>query len=151
MILLFLFVTIVYTLIPQCTYQCNDPICAAVCEPICTPVNCEILCDPEDTPGVCNPINCRSECATDGDILNSCPLCEVICDPLVCQPIDRPCVIQCQQIECSWKCVKPTNCPAPICQLQCQLPTCEFSLSNKLTVNMMLIILNKILILLYLF
>ena len=145
MLLFILFITIVYTQIPECTYQCDDPQCPAVCEPVCEPVNCEILCDPVDTPGVCNPVNCQSDCATDGDILNSCPMCEVTCDPLRCQPIDRPCVIQCQAIQCSWKCVKPTTCPYPRCELQCQLPACEFSQSGKITISLFLILLNKLL------
>lgn len=138
---------IVNSQVPECIWECDSPMCPAICTPVCEPVNCEIFCTPSNTPGVCNPVNCRSQCVTGGDALDSCPLCEVLCDPLRCQPIDRPCQIQCQEVQCSWKCVKPNTCPYPRCALQCQQPACEFSQSVKITIPLVLLLLNKLLFL----
>ena len=35
------------------------------------------------------------------------------------------CAIQCQEPNCEWACRKPTNCPYPTCQLDCDAPACE--------------------------
>ena len=130
------FIITVTSQIPECSYQCDDPICAAVCEPICKPIVCNILCSQGESSN-CNPIQCGTQCPTDQDILGSCPLCEITCQPLRCLP-NNICEIQCHAIECSWKCVKPNDCPYPRCQLQCQAPACEFSIGSITNIHLFL-------------
>jgi hypothetical protein len=126
MIFLFLFVnTIVGQALgnpPNCTYTCDDPICPADCSIKCQAPDCTSNCT-----STCSPPVCFTQCLplAEQSIVDSCPLCETNCLPLQCNPVNASCAILCQAVSCGWVCKKPTNCPQPVCQLNCEQPACE--------------------------
>lgn len=149
--LLLLFINLIYSQIPQCRYECSSNTCDAVCSPICSPIDCTVICNPVDVEGVCNSANCHIEFSSNQNILEECPLAEIICDELRCSPKNRPCEIVCQEIQCSWLCEKPIICPQPNCILECSKPACEFSSVSKLSISfiinvLLLLFINKLLI-----
>ena len=148
--LLLLFINLIYSQIPQCSYVCSSNTCDAICSPICSPIDCTVFCNPVDVEGVCNSPNCHIEFSSNQNILEECPLAEILCDELSCNPKNRPCEIQCQEIQCSWECKKPSICPFPFCELQCEKAACEFSSYSKLSIsfiiNLLLLFINKLLI-----
>lgn len=148
--LLLLFINLIYSQIPQCSYVCNSVSCDAVCSPICSPIDCTVICNPSDVEGVCNSPKCHIEFSSNQNILQECPLAEILCDELRCSPLDRPCEIQCQEIQCSWDCKKPSICPLPDCILECEPAACQFSSDSKLSIsfiiNVLLLFINKLLI-----
>src|SRR5277367_1549324 len=100
---------------PECAYECSFPVCVAICKPICTFPQC-LLCEyisPYNTT-LCSSVNtaCSVYCPSDQCEMDSCPVCEVLCNPL-CQnvPIEKNCTILCEEIVCAWKCEKPKFCP----------------------------------------
>lgn len=99
---------------PQCSWMCDDPVCNAECKAVTTPL-CECS-DANYTP------DCHLECAPDACESIACPPCQTICDPSSC-----PGTISCQEAISKWACRKPSNCPAPKCELQCQAPTCSYT------------------------
>ena len=115
---------------PLCTYACSDPQCAANCVPKCLPYSCHILCSGNQS--LCNPINCHTECVP-YYVEGHCPLCTLLCQPVKCTASSGTCIIECEELSCGWKCQKPnpSQCSPPICELQCELPSCEFSNSVK--------------------
>jgi hypothetical protein len=99
---------------PECRWLCDDPLCLAVCKPIFEQPVCSCA-----NPGV-NPV-CRVLCAQDQCEMDSCPQCEVQCDP------NPNCgAITCEQLVSSWSCRKPSDCALPTCELQCELPFCPY-------------------------
>lgn len=145
-----LFINLIYSQIPQCSYECDSQKCDAICSPKCSQIDCTVICNPEDVPGVCNNPNCDIEFASNQNFLEQCPLAEILCEELSCNPIDRPCEIVCQEIQCSWDCQKPSLCPLPFCTLECKRASCEFSSYSKLSIsfliNVLLLFINKLLI-----
>ncbi len=128
-ILSLLYLTAIYAgCHPECTYECDNPVCAANCQPQCDSVKCRICeqINVNATP-VCEEDfidrGCEIRCPADQCESDSCPQCEVICAGSLCDD-DPTCVIECEQIACGWDCQKPTNCPQPICILQCEQPAC---------------------------
>ncbi len=112
---------------PECTWQCDDPICAADCIPVCEAPVCTYMCEPvDDITVTCKTPQCHVSCPADQAEMDACPQCETICAPLKCKPAAvANCSILCEETECSWWCVTPSDCPRPICELQCEAPACE--------------------------
>lgn len=121
--LLLILVSLVHCCHPECRYQCDDPVCLAICHPVCGPTICERCLN--TTEGlVCLPTTrCHVRCPTDMCESDSCPQCETIC-PDLCVGVPG-CSILCQAVECAWQCEKPTQCPLPRCELQCEAPACQ--------------------------
>lgn len=130
---------------PECHYECDDPVCYAICEPTCQPVLCEACYNTSNNIICSSTAGCYITCPIDQCESDSCPQCETQCNPLICNnnPI---CFIQCQETMCSWSCRVPTlhECPAPVCQLQCEMPACEYQ--NGIKTNMSFILLFFIMI-----
>ena len=107
---------------PNCTYTCDNPICPADCSIKCEVPDCTSNCT-----STCRPPVCFTQCLPliNQSIVDNCPLCETICMPLQCDPLNASCAILCQPPSCGWVCKKPTNCPQPLCQLNCGQPACE--------------------------
>ena len=104
---------------PECKFLCDDPICKALCVAECAPPRCEVACEGDAT--CVATLHCSTRCADDQLPTDSCPACETVCEPLIgcalCQPL-------CEAPMCSWNCAKPTACPAPRCELQCEQVAC---------------------------
>jgi len=112
---------------PVCTWQCDSPTCLAVCRPICAPPACSITnCSLSAPPG-CSSMSpvCWINCPSD-ECQETCPVCETLCAalPTSCMGAPAYCDVTCPELECSWSCHKPGNCPAPTCELQCDMPAC---------------------------
>lgn len=106
---------------PTCSWQCDDPGCVAECTPYCSPPQCILECITSD-PSQCGLMKCHNLCATDQCEIPTCPACDIECNvELIC----TDCQVVCEQIECSWVCEKPTDCPYPSCILECESPACE--------------------------
>lgn len=120
--LAFLWLAVAQTCHPECRWQCDDPVCYAACQPVCRSPVCEVC---RNASGMeCRPTGqCTTHCPDDLCEMDECPACETLCPPL-CQ--GRPnCFVQCEPMECDWRCVLPSNCPRPECHLQCEQPACE--------------------------
>lgn len=117
------------TMLPQCTWACDNPSCDAQCLPRCAPLNCTVECDVGD-PSECADPSCSTACdPLDGqDVVNNCPTCDATCHPASC-PVSthENCTVTCEPVDCSWFCVEPVNCPYPQCTLQCAAPSCEYA------------------------
>lgn len=111
---------------PLCTYQCDDPVCLADCHPVCRAPNCSLTCTNPTDVSHCSSPNCNVECpAADQCESDECPACSTLCAPVHCLTRSANCTIQCTETVCGWECVKPTDCPLPTCQLQCDQPACQ--------------------------
>jgi hypothetical protein len=133
----FLFTLLVHTSLachPECTYQCDDPVCKAVCNYVVVRnVNCNVQCNGSYTPlrgqcfqtPACHIIVPDDQCESD-----SCPVAQVQCGSVYCNPAPPRgivCSTLCEEVELAWKCRKPTiqdGCREPICELQCEQPAC---------------------------
>lgn len=129
-LILFLFdiFTISHACIPECVWSCEVPntVCQAVCNPVCKKPQCEYSCHGDMTCTL-QP-DCYIRCPEDQCASDSCPTCEVVCEPLNsftkyrcfdCDPL-------CEAAECTWNCVKPTECGVPpVCDIICEQPSCE--------------------------
>jgi hypothetical protein len=115
---IFLFVSAAVAL--ECSYLCDDPVCAPVCQAQCRPYSCSYNCSCPGTPRCQLDYN-----ATGADPSSTCPAVQILCEPppLSCGACDT----QCNMLECAWLCVKPANCPLPQCELQCEQPACAVS------------------------
>lgn len=124
---------------PLCYYECSNPVCPAVCEPICSAPNCQI-CVNNTNSSDCSPwsSHCYVNCPIDQCESDECPACEVMCPVPQCPP-GKHCYVQCTELHCTWKCMKP-NCPYPVCVLQCEAPSCPFSASVKNKFNLLMCI-----------
>jgi len=117
-LLLSLFLGVYSSCHPQCSWACDDPVCNATCTPVCQEPNCVFNITCNHSP------SCAIQCPEDMCESDNCPACEVVCQPsshFECGSI------LCAPVECSWSCEKPTNCPHPVCELQCEQPACEYS------------------------
>ncbi len=132
--LLFIAASIAQT--PNCTWQCDDPICSADCRPICQPPVCTYI-NCSGTP-ICW-ITCET---TNINAIDACPLCTTQCNPA---PV--PCVTQCEESQCNWECSLPMYCPKPDCRLQCELPACGPSVGSILRATWSTMILLSVLFL----
>lgn len=121
--ILLLFPVISIACHPLCVWTCDSPVCNATCTPVCQPANCSTVC----VTGSCNAPNCEIICPEDMCESDSCPTCSAQCQQLSGCSLNADCSIQCQPVDCAWKCEKPTDCPSPICELNCEHPACEFS------------------------
>lgn len=132
--IIIIIVTIVNCCHPECSYVCDTPVCHADCRSICSSPQCEV-CQylPQYNTTVCSSANsaCKLQCPLDQCESDQCPQCEVTCVD-VCHGLPN-CSIQCEALDCSWQCFKPKNCPYPICHLQCEQPSCEYSDSSYLS------------------
>jgi hypothetical protein len=109
---------------PVCQFVCNVPNGTASCSPVCLPPVCSAVSCGTTAPMRCHFPQCHSSCPPD-QCQVSCPACEVLCSPLptVCQ--EAGCLIQCQEIECSWDCSVPAYTPTNLlCEWQCDAPPC---------------------------
>jgi hypothetical protein len=106
---------------PECTWQCDDPVCPAVCGFVCQPRVCSIVC-PYRRP--C-PIEPRffNHCPPDQCESDECPACEILVEGLA--EFCPFCNGTCEELECAWQCRKP-DCPYPKCILQCEEPACQY-------------------------
>lgn len=131
MIFIFLFIgTLVNACHPQCRWACDDPVCNATCAPSCLEPACQIF---NASNLVCVTVvpQCSIICAPDQCESDTCPACEV-----QCQPPPSICgdgTILCEAPSCAWQCTKP-NCRLPICELQCEHPACE-AISSAATIS----------------
>jgi hypothetical protein len=119
---------------PQCTYLCDSPVCQATCVAIVSPPTCTTFCLNNFTPSPPCEYHCSNVLTSDVCALDQCPVSEIQCSQLDCGilPNNVSCQIQCEPPQSGWKCSKPKNCPKPICELQCEQPTCLFSSANDL-------------------
>jgi hypothetical protein len=129
LIIFIVFISIVFSCHPECTYQCDAPVCSAVCKHICQPPHCtKCVMNPNTNVTTCNqPIlfGCSIACPDDQCESDSCPICTLNCNEVLCDG-DPYCSILCQEVECSWACQKPTDCPYPTCELACEQPACMY-------------------------
>jgi hypothetical protein len=145
MVFILLFIIIfpyaIQTCHPECNYACTDPVCAASCKIITSTPRCDICFrDLERNTSICSSINnknCVVSCPPDECESDQCPSCEILCNPL-CRD-DPLCYIECQEIQSSWKCSVPTNCPLPICVLLCEAPACQYSSNTRNSINIILL------------
>ena len=119
---------------PECTWQCDDPVCPAACSPVCLAPSCQVCNNQTSTP-FCVPYDMWStSCPPDQSESDSCPVCAVTCtDPCRHNPY---CFVQCEEVQCAWQCHKP-DCPYPTCELQCDAPACQASTASCLTVTIL--------------
>jgi hypothetical protein len=122
---------------PLCTYECSDPVCTASCAPICLPYRCQVCYNvSHGAPDCPRPIfgsGCRVYCPPDQCESDECPTCEIICNvDLFCATNDPTCFVECEELQCGWKCAKPSpaECPPPTCELQCDQPACPTSIAS---------------------
>lgn len=104
---------------PQCSWQCDNPVCSAVCTPVCAPPAC--TCQSSDVTPTCSV-------ACNATYNGACPDCETLCTP------DTRCSssnIMCEVLSCGWDCVKPVTCTPPTCQLQCEQPICSANVTHN--------------------
>lgn len=73
-------------------------------------------------------VHYRIRCTPNTLVADQCPQCETLCDPL-----PSPCNILCEAPNCTWTCVKPTDCPQPRCELHCESPTCSSSSGSRMS------------------
>jgi hypothetical protein len=119
---------------PLCLWACDVPVCHAVCSPACGTPQCERC---VNGTGCQRTDACRVQCPDGPPDTTMCPQCEVQC-PNLCAGTPG-CEVLCQAVECGWRCVKPTNCRAPRCQLQCERPACELiSSASRYTYSLFL-------------
>jgi len=112
---------------PECSWQCDDPVCLADVVSVCDPVNCTYQCEePNDTITCIGPI-CDLVCPPDQCESDACPACEIQCEILECTATDDAdinCTSLCAEPQCSWYGTTPTDCPEPVCELVCETPAC---------------------------
>lgn len=120
---------------PECTWQCDDPVCPAICAPLCMPPSCQV-CDNRTGTPVCQPYGaCQISCPPNQCESDACPACEVQCT----NPCRYPtCFVQCEEAQCAWQCQKP-SCPYPTCQLQCEAPACQAAIAGHVTTSLTLL------------
>lgn len=109
------------TVVPTCSWACNDPVCDAVCENKCAPVNCTIT-PMGSCPQVSGP-SCSITCPPVNDT-TVCPMCTVDCAALPVACTDGGSSITCDPANCGFECRPPGYCAYPTCQLQCNSPVC---------------------------
>jgi hypothetical protein len=147
MFILFYLFTVIDSCHPECLYECNVPVCPAVCVPITIPPSCE-ACINHTNPLKCYNVDndCYIHCPPNQCEQDSCPVCEVICSPDICNNIPN-CFVECEETQSSWYCRKPTSieCPPPVCILQCEQPACAFSISSKIEIPINLLFMLLIL------
>lgn len=110
---------------PECTWQCDDPVCPADCTIHAGPLNCTVMCS--DNGHYCYPPRCTHECLDNVCETDMCPICSILCEAPRCRfvPLGVRCETMCSQGMFSWSCKKPKNCPYPKCELMCEKPACE--------------------------
>jgi hypothetical protein len=116
---------------PECSWQCDNPTCAADCHVSCNDPVCSVVCDPAGSGGTCQAPDCRVVCPPDQCESEQCPACETVCQPPVCEDTDAACQIQCEVTQCAWVCDLPSDCPQPTCHLQCEEPACPCVASDE--------------------
>lgn len=115
----------VSAIMPECRFQCDDPVWQATCIPICSEPICQYVepCGNDEKPRM------KVLCPEDMSALDSCPTCAVFpADedepiPEHCQPNN----ITCEQIECNWECHNYGAPRKPDCREQCEQPACSGS------------------------
>lgn len=107
---------------PECRWACDDPVCQAVCQPVCETPVCVLTNATHPSCSTFQP-SCSVQCPANMCESDSCPQCETVCQP----PSDlcNDGQLLCEATSCTWYCQKPTNCPYPRCELQCERPACE--------------------------
>jgi hypothetical protein len=98
---------------PMCRWVCDDPVCNAVCAFACSEPVCQL-----DPPCGRKP-TCSLRCLTGTCENDTCPQCEVVCDPSPCPGSQA----LCEAVDCAWRCHKPA-CRQPVCELTCEQPAC---------------------------
>lgn len=123
LLLLLFFAVVTCTTVPgpNCTWACDDPHCPAVCTPLCLAPVCEVTCNSTQ---VCAAASCNIQCQESQDPTSACPVCETVCAAPSCAPTAVGCQNLCEAPNCTWSCRAPTNCPHPVCQLQCEQAFC---------------------------
>lgn len=118
-------VTQIWACHPECSWSCDNPICAADCWPVCKPPVCANQCvDYHDLIHCAEPV-CETRCPADQCESDECPACETVCDPLRCTDKAKGhCAPICEETECTWACQKPKDCPKPTCEQTCEEPAC---------------------------
>ena len=116
---------------PECSYECDNPVCAADCRPVCLPPVCAVCLNTTGTPVCYGTDKCWLYCPVDQCESDECPACATMCPNSTCNGFDD-CFMLCEEPECSWECQKPTNCPLPTCLLQCEMPACPHSSTARL-------------------
>jgi hypothetical protein len=114
----------------ECDWQCDNPTCGANCHPVCKQPICKVQCEIPHQVTHCSEPICHISCPIDQCTSDECPMCETICESLHCKHKSNVCSILCEETQCNWTCSTPINCPRPFCELQCEKPACESSLSS---------------------
>jgi hypothetical protein len=138
MLLLLVLFSLTFAQTPNCTWQCDDPVCPAICQPVCSPPACTFI---GCSVGSARP-TCWTTCDTPYNAIDTCPLCSTHCNP---PPLS--CTIECEEVQCGWVCDKPIYCHQPQCQLQCEQPTCQYSLGSLLSATFSTVLLLFLLLL----
>jgi len=94
-------------------------VCPAECIIVTEPPNCTCA----------NPLVipiCHVECR-ENQFADQCPDCQTVCIPneLCSNPL-------CQQTVANWACRKPSSCPHPTCELNCESPPLECTYNGTL-------------------
>lgn len=126
--LLLLFIACALACHPECRWACDDPVCNATTSVVCQPSVCMIVCTEADDRLQCS--NRTDLCSVrlpteDACEMDECPRAETVC-PSVSQVCRKPlgCQFLCEAPQCTWAVKKPSNCPRPRCELQCESPAC---------------------------
>ena len=113
---------------PHCSWACDNPTCQLKSRPICDPPTCSIHCT-TGNPNECSTLQCSVNCPFDQTTLESCPMCETTCQPLVCPPANN-CEVLCEPVNCSWQPEERCVVQYPKCVLQCESPACLYVKSS---------------------
>ncbi len=118
---------------PECSFQCDDPVCPALCSFSCPDTLCQTA--------PCDDSDCTCESFGELQIKEcrllahaACPECDVGRSGRNCQnQAGRSCTCQtsCDAQPCTLSCQTPSFCPEPRCELQCESPACEFLEEGK--------------------
>jgi hypothetical protein len=111
---------------PLCTNNCSDVVCRSPCQPICKPLVCNYIDVNSTEPQPFPAPTCHIYCPPDQCESDACPACTALCINNTVPGVE----IECDELECAWKCEIPSNCSTiPGCVTQCDVPACE-ALSN---------------------
>jgi hypothetical protein len=114
---------------PACNWSCSNPSCEEVCTPSCTAPSCETRCQPielESCTTTCGDPKCHVICPASckGE---DCAGCQTVCSEPECETkCAQNCKSVCQEPTCQWHCDTSTDCPKPVCALNCE--TCDGTL-----------------------
>jgi hypothetical protein len=114
---------------PECRWQCSDPVCETSCQVVCPSVLCEnVQCSFDSC--VCDDFTEASVSWCETPALGvSTSECEVSSLGVGCVSENNSscaCEASCVVEECYWSCEADITCPRPSCELICESSSCAW-------------------------